>query len=116
MSIRENKYHSTVKLEFRDLVDNIVSRGRSVYHVYVIHRLLSLGLLVDFTYQYIPNQANDNFVYIELDLQEFGKVRFQINTESNYGSVADELSMQILRRFLDDYDVEGWTIQGARGL
>ncbi|QIW88658.1 hypothetical protein P59_060 [Bacillus phage P59] len=114
MSIKENKYHSTVKLEFRDLIGNIVQRDRSVFHMYTVHRLLSLGLLVDFTYEYTPNSNPDKYIGIELDLKQHGKVNFKIDTESNYGSVADDLSLQVLKNFLKNFDT-GLDDKGRRG-
>lgn len=115
MQIQENKYHSTVKLEFRDLVENMVNRGRTVFHMYTIHRLLSLGLLIDFTYEYTPNVKEDPYVEMEINLQEFGVARFKINTQSNYGSVADDLSMQVLKGFLLNFDT-GLDEKGAQAL
>ncbi|APZ82518.1 hypothetical protein Goe27_00530 [Bacillus phage vB_BsuM-Goe27] len=105
MNIPENKYHSTIKLEFRDLVDNIVSRGRKVFHVYTIHRLLSLGLLIDFRFAYIPNNDGTTII-IELDLKEHGNVRFSVNAGTNYGSVLDDVSMKNLTDFLANYNTK----------
>ncbi|AIW03349.1 hypothetical protein CPT_Mater192 [Bacillus phage Mater] len=102
--MKGNKYHSTVKLEFRDLVSHLVQRERSVFHMYTIHRLLNLGLLIDFTYDYCTNSTPDKFIHLELDLREHGRVHFQINTESSYGSVSDERSMQVLKDFLVNFD------------
>ncbi|AYJ75144.1 hypothetical protein BSP36_057 [Bacillus phage BSP36] len=99
----ENKYHSTIKLEFRDLVDNIVNRGRSLFHVYTIHRLLSLGLLIDFRFTYVPTDSADKHVAIELDLKEHGKVRFNINTVTDYGGLSDGNSRKALEHFLENY-------------
>ena len=114
MGINENKYHSTVKLEFRELIDNIVNRSRSVFHMYTIHRLLSLGLLIDFTYEYRTNSTSDKFIGIELNLKEHGRVLFKIDTGSNYGSVADELSEKVLVNFLKNFDT-GLDEKGQRG-
>ncbi|QDP42836.1 hypothetical protein HWC53_gp052 [Bacillus phage vB_BmeM-Goe8] len=114
MSIKENKYHNTVKLEFRDLVASFTQRDRSQYHMFTIHRLLSLGLLIDFTYRYCTNSTPDKYIRIELDLKEHGRVLFKINTESNYGSVADDISMKVLENFLVNFDT-GLDDKGKRG-
>lgn len=103
-NIKENKYHNTVKLEFRGVIGNIVEGDRSLHHMYTIHRLLSLGLLIDFTYEYVQNTTSDQNIYIEMDMKEYGRVRFRIDTESNYGCVADELSEKVLENFLNNYD------------
>jgi hypothetical protein len=114
MGMKENKYHSTVKLEFKSLVDNIVQRSRSVFHMYTIHRLLSLGLLIDFTYEYETNDTSDKYICINLDLKEHGIVKFKIDTDSNYGSVADDLSKQVLDNFLKNFNT-GLDDKGRRG-
>lgn len=114
MGIGENKYHSTVKLEFRDLMGNILYRSRPIHHMYTIHRLLSLGLLIDFTYHYVLNSTPDKYIGIELDLKEHGKILFQIDTESNYGSVADDLSTKVMENFMINFDT-GLDDKGKRG-
>jgi hypothetical protein len=114
MSIKENKYHSTVKLEFRDLVGNILQRGRSVFHMFTIHRLLSLGLLIDFTYEYETNDTPDQYIFIKLDLKEHGTVQFKIDTESNYGSLSDDASKNVLENFLKNFNT-GLDDKGRRG-
>jgi hypothetical protein len=105
MVIKENKYHSTVKLEFKQVVQSMVEEDRTSYHIYTIHRLLSLGLLVDFTHEYLKNTTDDEYVYIRLDLKEFGNVCFKIDTSINRGGVADERSMQVLRNFVGLYNI-----------
>ncbi|AMB18625.1 hypothetical protein BH780_gp042 [Bacillus phage Eldridge] len=104
MMIKENKYHSTIKSEFKDLVWSLVFEGRTAYHLYTIHRLLNLGLLIDFQFKYCPNKTADQYVHIELDLKEFGRVTFKINTETDYVVIADDLSIRVLEKFLEDFD------------
>lgn len=103
MSIVENKYHSTIKVEFRDLVDKFVNSSRKSYHIYTIHRLLSLGLLIDFPFNYVKAE-NPHSVAIELDLKEDGKALFIVDPDSDYGNIADENSKQILQNFLQHFD------------
>lgn len=105
MNIVENKYHSTIKVEFRDLVDNIVNSNRKHFHMYTIHRLLSLGLLIDLPFRYVKTE-DPNAVAIELDLKEVGKARFIVDTDSNYGIIADGDSKQILVNFLQHFDTK----------
>ncbi|WNO29793.1 hypothetical protein [Bacillus phage SDFMU_Pbc] len=106
MKINENKYHSTVKLEFRDLIGTFINTDRSIFHMYSIHRLLHLGVLVDFTYEYCKNTTDDKFIEVKLDLKEFGLAYFKIDTDSNYGSIADEESRKVLESFYVSYDTE----------
>jgi len=104
MLIKENNYHNTVKVEFRDLVGNLINGERTQYHMYTIHRLLQLGLLVDFTFAYCTNRTPDQYVHMELDLKQFGKVYFKINTETDYASIADDVSREVLADFYENYD------------
>jgi hypothetical protein len=114
-SIKENKYHSTVKLEFRGVMGNIVEGGRTSHHMYTIHRLLSLGLLIDFTYEYIQADALDQNVYIEMDMKNYGKACFRIDPKSNYGEVADQRSREVFEDFLDNDSTDLGGGKGMRG-
>jgi hypothetical protein len=104
MSIVENKYHSTIKVEFRNLVDNIVNGSRKSYHMYTIHRLLSLGLLIDYPFKYVNADYHNAKVTIELDLKEDGKALFVVDPDSDYGIVKDENSLENLQQFLQHFD------------
>lgn len=115
MTIVENKYHSTIKVEFRDLVDNIVNSERKSFHLYTIHRLLSLGLLIDFPFEYVKTDE-PNKVRLQLDLKEYGKVVFQVDTESSYGSVESEEQIERLSAFAAKYDTNIENMQKRRTL
>jgi hypothetical protein len=97
-----NKYHSTIEVEFRDLIDNILGSRRKTFHIYTIHRLLSLGLLIDFPFKYLQSDE-PNWVGIELDLKTYGKVRFVLNSADDSGQIADEASKQSMQNFLDNF-------------
>jgi hypothetical protein len=114
MSIVENKYHSTIKVEFRDLVDNIVNSSRQKYHMYTIHRLLSLGLLIDFPFNYVKTEQ-PGWVGVELDLKDKGKVLFTIDPDSGYGNIANEGNIT-LEHFLQNFDTGCDTLTKRRSL
>lgn len=99
-----NKYHSTIKIEFRDLINNLVNSERKSFHVYTIHRILSLGVLIDFTFRYIKMEESDKYIGIKLDLDEHGEVLFVIEVESNYGKLADKHQLDKLENFLCTFD------------
>lgn len=103
MNIAENKYHSTIKVEFKDLVRNIANSERTHFHTYTIHRLLSLGLLIDFPFQYVKNSCCDCKIEVELDLKAYGKVTFRIDPDTNYGYIANESSKEILKDFSETF-------------
>jgi hypothetical protein len=104
MAIDGNKYHSTIKVEFRDLIDNLVQSNRKTFHLYTIHRLLSLGLLVDFTFQYVKVEDPETHIGIELSLDGFGEVLFIVDIESNYVGIASDNYKDVLQNFLDKFD------------
>jgi len=99
-----NKYQSTIKVEFRDLIKHLLESNRKSFHMYTIHRVLSLGLLIDFPFEY-QKVDDPNQVGIELDLGEHGKVMFIVDIESNYAKVATEGYREVLQRFLENFDV-----------
>lgn len=115
MNIAENKYHSTIKVEFKDLVKNLLFSERTKFHMYTIHRLLSLGLLIDFPFQYIKTQEPDKSVGVELDLKEHGKVTFLVNLESNYGSLASGQCEATLQQFLENFDTSLEFVEESKG-
>lgn len=115
MHITENKYHHTIKQEYRDLVDTIVNSNRNSFHAYTIHRLLNLGLLIDFTFTYV-RPPEDQYVSIELSLKEHGVVLFVIDVKSNYGRVANDQSNAVLKQFLEDFDTGLEVKKKKRGL
>lgn len=98
-----NKYHDTVKVEFRDLIENIVNSERKSFHLFTIHRVLSLGLLIDYTFQY--KQLDDpSQIGIELGLKGFGKVLFVVDIESSYCQISKE-DKQLLQEFVERFDI-----------
>lgn len=115
MHITENKYHNTIKQEYKDLVDTIVNSNRNSFHAYTFHRLFSLGLLIDFTFTYVRPLDPDQYVTIEVNLKEHGVVVFVIDVRSNYGRIANDESRVVLKRFLKDFDT-GLNAKKKRGL
>ncbi|UXQ88917.1 hypothetical protein Thu_57 [Bacillus phage Thurquoise] len=115
MNVVGNKHQPNLKAEFRDLVGNMINSNRSSYHMYSIHRLLSLGLLIDFTFKYIEAEQSD-WVRIELDLRDYGKVVFAINTDSEYGQIEDEDGKEILVHFMENYDTGCDRIEKRRSI
>ncbi|AMQ66584.1 hypothetical protein BH753_gp102 [Bacillus phage Shbh1] len=95
-----NKYHSTIRVEFRDLIKNLVESSRKNFHIYTIHRLLSLGLLIDFTFRYVKVEECD-CVGIEMDLKNTGKVLFVTDIDSNYVKISNK-DKRVLQSFLEE--------------
>lgn len=97
-----SKYKDTVKVEFKSLIDNIVNSSRKSFHLYTIHRVLSLGLLIDFTFHYVQVDNSKERIGIELDLKNHGVALFIVDIETSYVKVSEE-SVDILNSFLKSF-------------
>ena len=72
--------------------------------MYRINRLLINGSIIHFDYVYLP--CNDpDIVVKELDLQEFGKLRFAIDVKTSYGKIVSEKHNKVIQNFIENYDV-----------
>ena len=72
--------------------------------MYRINRLLINGSIIYFDYHYLPSK-DPNIVIKELDLQQFGKLRFEIDVKTSYGKIVTDDYMDIINDFLENYDV-----------
>lgn len=104
--VERNMYHDTIKLEFKDLMRDFIVSQRRDFHGYTIHRALTTGLLIGFTFDYIRNDNCRDNVHLQMNLKEFGNVTFYINIDSGYGNVLDEESRDTIARFVLDFDTE----------
>lgn len=102
----KEKYTSTIRVEFKELICNIVESERKTFHIYTIQRILSLGLLVDFTYKYIKLSNPEGSVGLELDLNKYGSVVFILDLDSNYVTLRRQRDREILEKFLEGFEVE----------
>src|SRR5699024_10652658 len=91
------------KLEFKHLMYHF-KRDRKLFHMYRINRLLINGSIIYFDYHYLPSK-DPNIVIKELDLQQFGKLRFEIDVKTSYGKIVTDDYMDIINDFLENYDV-----------
>ena len=97
------KYKDILKLEFKDALAHF-KRDRVFFHMYRINRLLINGSIIYFDYHYLPSK-DPNIVIKELDLQQFGKLRFEIDVKTSYGKIVTDDYMDIINDFLENYDV-----------
>ena len=97
------KYKDILKLEFKDSLSHF-KRDRKFFHMYRINRLLINGSIIYFDYHYLPSK-DPNIVIKELDLQQFGKLRFEIDVKTSYGKIVTDDYMDIINDFLENYDV-----------
>lgn len=101
---QENKYISVVQLEFKEIIENLLSSNRKDFHMFTIHRILSLSLLVDFSFSYVPSDKLREEVCIQLDLGEWGCSHFVVDIDSNYARIRTEEDRGVLEAFIQTYD------------
>ena len=97
------RYKDILKQEFKDSLAHF-KRDRKEFHMYRINRMLINGSLIGFDYFYLPSD-NPDTVIKELDLQEFGKLRFEINVQTSYGQIVTANYVDIINNFLENYDI-----------
>lgn len=87
-------------------MSHLETSHRERFHLYTIHRILSLGLLIDFTFSYKKIDESGDYIGIELSLGEHGTMMFNVNIGSDYVKINDDGSKEVLKKFLENYDVE----------
>lgn len=97
-------YKDVLKVEFKDAISHF-KRSRNIYHIYRINRLMSNGTLINFDFYFLPSE-DPNIVTQEINLQEFGKLTFEIDVGSSYGQLITEDYVSVIDNFLDKYSVD----------
>lgn len=97
------KYKDILKVEFVDALAHF-DTNREYFHIYRITRLLSNGSIISFEYYYLPSD-DPNIVNLEIDLKEFGKLRFAIDVKTSYGKIVSEEHNKVIQNFIENYDV-----------
>lgn len=91
-----NMSNIDVKGELCELIDNMVNGHRTSFHMYTIHRLMSLSLLNSYEFKYLETPESD-WIRIQIDFDKNKSVKIGINTCSQYGQIEDEESLEILK-------------------
>lgn len=99
-----DNFSDTVEFEFRDLLYNIAHGERKKYHMYTIHRLMSLGLLNDYRFSYEKVGNDRNKIAIKIDLKSSGVVTFLLDMETGYASIASKDSLNNINFYLHNFD------------
>ncbi len=92
-------------MEFKELINNILQSERKSFHLYAIQRILNLGLIIGYTYEYKPCKRED-CMKILLDLKKSGTCVFIVNLNSNYTELSSREDKDILRHFLDSFNTD----------
>lgn len=89
-----NRFNKTIESELRDLLYNLARSDRKDFHIYTIHRVMSLSLLSDYSFRYDKNECGD--IVIEIDFGSNGVVRFLLDGYSGYAKIDSKESMNNL--------------------
>ncbi|AGT13638.1 hypothetical protein BigBertha_65 [Bacillus phage BigBertha] len=85
-----------VKGELCELIDNMVNGHRTSFHMYTIHRLMSLSLLNSYEFKYLETPESD-WIRVQITFDNEKSVKIGINTCSQYGQIEDEDSLAVLK-------------------
>lgn len=66
---------------------------------------MSNGTLINFDFYFLPSE-DPNIVTQEINLQEFGKLTFEIDVGSSYGQLITENYISVIDNFLDKYSID----------
>ena len=95
--------------ELREVVEGIVTSTRNKFHIYTIHRLVSLCLLNNYEYKYL-HAYEPNEVRFMIILGEDKHVCFAIDIDSQYCTIENTKSMQHLESLLVEAESKKWHI------
>lgn len=98
------KYKDVLKVEFKDALRHF-DRTRNSYHMYRINGLMTNGTLINFDFYFLPSN-NPDVVLQEINLKSFGKLTFEIDIKSSYGSIINNNYSEIINDFLENYPTE----------
>lgn len=104
--MKVNKYHDTIKLEFKELLRDFIVSKRRTFHCYTIHRALTMGLLIGFTFNYVSHSECQKDIHIDLNLEEYGIVTFYIDIESGYGNILNTENRETVIDFIENFSTE----------
>lgn len=97
------KYKDILKSEFKDSLAHF-KRDRSKFHLFVIDRLFVNGSILYFDYHYLPSE-NSSTIIKEIDLQDFGSLKFEIDINTSYGTIVTDDYLDVIDKFLEEYDI-----------
>ena len=98
------EYRDILKVEFKDMLDKFTDE-REMYHVYAIGRACTQSTLVGFDYHYYTIEGEPNKIGKYIDLGDYGRLDFVIDTELDYGKLVTPDSDHIINRFILEYPI-----------
>lgn len=96
------EYKDFIKVEFRDMLAKFLE-DRRLFHVYTIDRCCITAIIAGFSYRYI--QSSDPLFIKELDLGEYGKIRFSLEDDGEYAKIITKNYKEIIKNVLISFPV-----------
>lgn len=96
-------YEERLRIDFCSLLRDLISSERTYFHIYSLHRLLSLSLLADFNYRYVKGDDAGSLIGIMLDLGVYGEVLFVVDVNENSAKIANKISRDNVIKFIDAF-------------
>lgn len=95
--------------ELYEVIDSMVNGKRDKFHLYTIHRLVSLCLLNNFGFEYME-AYEPHEVRLKVVLGDDKYATFRINTQSQYGTIENSKSLQALKSIIPcEEDKNKWS-------
>lgn len=105
MRQNEKSINAAVRDELMELIGTIVNGDRKQFHIYTIHRLISLGLLNDFHFHYLECNRPD-WIKLQIITPKDRIVKVSIDINSQYGKIEDEESMVVLKELHEENKIK----------
>lgn len=103
--IAEEKYRDIIKVEFKDMIEKFLP-PRKTFHAYTIGRACTHSTMLGFDYTYYVIEGRTDVIGKRLDLGYYGTIDFEIECQSNYGTIASEDSEEVIQHFLQNYSTQ----------
>lgn len=97
-------YRDILKIEFKDMLVKFID-NREFYHIYAIGRACTQSTLVGFDYHYYTIEGEPHKIGKYIDLDEYGRIDFVVDTNTDYGRVTSPDSEEVINRFIREFPI-----------
>jgi len=97
-------YRDILKIEFKDMLAKFID-DREFYHIYAIGRACTQSTLVGFDYHYYTIEGEPHKIGKYIDLDEYGRIDFLVDTNTDYGRVTSPDSEEVINRFIREFPI-----------
>lgn len=97
-------YRDILKIEFKDMLVKFID-DREFYHIYAIGRACTQSTLVGFDYHYYTIEGEPHKIGKYIDLDEYGRIDFVVDTNTDYGRVTSPDSEEVINRFIREFPI-----------